>query len=259
MEKARKIIQLKADKKEGKGKYQEIEHKFKVTSTLLKDMKSIVFDISSRQYLLKEEPGRLVANIEVKICRHDEIQDEDIQIGEASAFFVKSDFSYEYGSLFQVMSAHSQTLSDIYTVLFKESDQPANRLDEYGAFGTNMLFIDYLCLHPAYRGAGLGRPILMGIIDEISCGAEVVIIEPVPVRFEDEDKNATLQLPSLSDEEHELISKKLWDYWKTLGFMPFEGNERFQILPLSIMHPPVKELLNEIAVQNNPKKDSANQ
>lgn len=258
MEEARKFIQLTAGKKERKGQYQELDHKFKVTPKLPEDMKSIVFNISSRQYLLKEEPGRLAANIDIKICRHDEIQDEDIQIGEALAFFVKSDFSLEYGSLFQVMSAHSQTLTDVYSALFKGSDQPVNRLDEYGAFGTNMLFIDYLCLHPAYRGVGLGRPILMGIIEEISCGAEVVIIEPVPVKFEDDEKNATLQLPSLSDEEHELISKKLWDYWKPLGFMPVEGNERFQILPLSIMHPPVKELLNEIAVQNNPKKDSSN-
>jgi hypothetical protein len=258
LKEARKIIQLKAGKKEGKAQYQELDHMFKATSTLLKDMKSIVFDISSRQYLLKEEPGRLVANIDIKICRHDEIQDEDIQIGEALAVFVKSDFSLEYGSLFQVMSVHSQTLADVYSALFKGSDQPVNLLDEYGAFGTNMLFIDYLCLHPKYRGSGLGRLMLMGIIEEISCGAEVVIIEPVPVRYEDDEKNATLQLPSLSDEEHELISKKLGDYWKPLGFMPIEGNERFQILSLNIMHPSVKELLNEIAVRNNPEKDSSN-
>ncbi len=256
MKEARKIIPLTAGKKEGKGQYQKLDLKFKVTSTLLKDMKSIVFNISSRQYLLKEEPGRLVANIDIKIYRHDEIQDEELQIGEALAFFIKSDFSLEYGSLSQVMSAHSQTLSGVYSAFFEGNDRPVNRLDEYGAFGTNMLFIDYLCLHPAYRGVGLGRPILMGIIEEISCGAEVVITEPVPVRFEDEDKNAALQLPSLSDEEHELISKKLWDYWNPLGFMPVEGNERFLILPLSIMHPSVKELLNEIPVQNNPKKDS---
>jgi GNAT superfamily N-acetyltransferase len=203
---------------------------------------------------LKEEPGRFVANIDIKICRHDEVQDKDIQIGDALAFFVKSDFSVEYGSLFQVMSVHSQTLGDVYSVLFGGSDRPVNLLDEYGAFGTNILFIDYLCLHPKYRGSGLGRPLLMGIIEEISCGAEVVIIEPVPVRFEDEEKNAKLRLPSLSDEEHELVRKKLWDYWNPLGFMPIEGNEKFQILPLSIMHPSVKELLNEIPVRNKPKK-----
>ncbi len=259
MKEARKIIPSTPGKKEVKGQYQELDHKFKVTSTLLEDMKSIVFDISSRQYLLKEEPGRFVANIDIKIYRQDEIQDGDLQIGEALAFFIKSDFSLEYGSLSQVMSAHSRTLSDVYSALFERRDEPVNRLDEYGAFGTNMLFIDYLCLHPAYRGVGLGRPILMGIIEEISCGAEVVVTEPVPVRFEDEDKNAALQLPSLSDEEHELISKKLWDYWKPLGFMPVEGNERFLILPLSIMHPPVKELLDEIRVRDKPEKDSTNQ
>jgi hypothetical protein len=242
----RKFIRFPAKKREGKKQYQEHDHKLKVTPKFLEDMRSIVFNISSRQYLLKEEPRRLVANIDIKICRYDEIQDEDIQIGEALAFFVKSDFSLEYGSLFQVMSAHSQTLTDVYSVLFKENDQPVNRLDEYGAFGTNMLFIDYLCLHPEYRRCGLGRPMLMGIIEEISCGAEVVIIEPVPVRFEDEEKNTKLQLPFLSDEEHESARIKLCDYWKPLGFMPVEGTERFQLLPMNIMHPSVKELFNEI-------------
>jgi GNAT superfamily N-acetyltransferase len=246
LKETRKIIRFPAEKKEWKREYQEGGNKFRVTSTLLKDMKNIFFNISNRQYLLKEEPDRFVANIDIKICAHDEAQDEDVQIGEALAFFVKSDFSLEYGSLFRVMSAHSQTLADVYSVFFKESDQQVNRLDEYGAFGTNMLFIDYLCLHPNYRGSGLGRPMLMGIIEETSCGAEVVIIEPVPVRFEDEEKNAKLRLPYLSDEEHEIVRRKLRDFWNPLGFAPIEGNDRFLVLPLSLMHPSVKELLNEI-------------
>lgn len=247
MKEARKIIRFPAIKKEGEKQYQEHDNKLKGTPVHFKDMmSSIVFNISSRHYLLRKEAKQLVTNIDIKICRYDEIQGEDIQIGGALAFFVKGDISLEYGSLFQVMHAHSQTLGDLYSALFREKDEHINRLDEYDVFGTNMLFIDYLFLHPEYRGHGLGRPILMGIIEEISCGAEVVIIEPVPMRFEDEDKNARLELPFLNDEEHEHARRKLCDYWKPLGFMPVEGTERFRLLPMNIMHLSVKELLNEV-------------
>lgn len=245
MKETRKVIRVPTEK-ESKRQYQKDGNKFKVTSTILKCVNYIFFDISSRQYLLKEELKRLVTNIDIEICRHDEIHNEDIQIGEALAFFIKGDLATGHGSLSKVMNDHSRTLGDVYSALFSKDDQPVNRLDEFGAFGMNMLFIDYLCLHPAYRGVGLGRPILQGIVEEISCGAEVAIIEPLPVRFEDEKKNAELQLPFLADEEYESAVRKLRDYWKMLGFMPIEGNDRFLVQPLSIMHPAVVELLNEI-------------
>ena len=246
MKEARKIIKFPAIKKEGRKRYQENDNKLKA-SIHLRDLKSIVFNISSRHYLLRKEAKQLVTNIDIEICRYDESQDEDIQIGEALAFFVRSDLSLAYGSLFQVMDAHGQTLSDLYSALFREKNENINRLNQYDVFGTNILFIDYFCLYPEYRGHGLGRPILMGLIEEISCGADVAIIEPVPMRFEDEDKNVQLQLPSLSDEEHERVRKKLCDYWRPLGFVPVEGTERFQVLPLNIMHPSVNELFNEIS------------
>jgi len=240
--KARKIIKFPATKRDGGKHYQEHNNKLKAPIHL-RDMMSIVFNISSRHYLLRQEPKHLVTNIDIKICMHDEIQNEDIQIGEAVAFFVRSDLALQYGSLFQVMDAHGQTLSDLYSALFREKNEHINRLNQYDVFGTNILFIDYLCLYPEYRGHGLGRPIIMGIIEEISCGADVAIIEPVPVRFEDEDKNTELQLPFLNDEEHEHVRKKLCDYWRPLGFRPVEGTDRFQYLPMNIMHVSVKELL----------------
>jgi hypothetical protein len=60
---------------------------------------------------------------------------------------------------------------------------------------------------------------------EISCGAEVVIID-VPVRYEVR-KNATLQLPSLSDEGMNL-SEKTGGLLKPLGFMPIEEQKDFR-------------------------------
>jgi len=251
LKEGRKIIQYRGSRKQ---KIQQfLEHDNKPNgSSIIRDVKSIVFDISSRYYLLKEKPEQLVNHIDIKICRHDEVQDKDIQVGEALAFFINGDIALEVGSLSKVMSSYSQTLSDLYSALFKKNNESVNRLDDYGAFGTNMLFIDYLVLYPKYRGYGLGRPIIMGIIEEISGGADVVLIEPVPIRFKNANKNVRLQLPSLSNEEHERARKKLSDYWKPLGFMPVgfmpvDRSGRFQVLPLSIMHPTAKELLNEIS------------
>lgn len=245
MEEARKIIRFPALRQAGKKQYLEHDNKLNVPPNVIKDIMSVVFNISSRHYLLREEPAQLVTDIDVRICRYDETQDKEIQIGEALAFFVKIDLAIHEGSLFQVMSAHSQILSDVYSALFREGDKSVNRLDQYDFFGTNLLFIDYLCLHPEYRGHGLGRPILMGIIEEIGCGADVIIIEPIPVRFEDKDKNAKLQLLFLNNKEHERVRKKLCEHWKPLGFMPVEGTERFQFLSTSILRLSVKELLNE--------------
>lgn len=248
MEAKRKIIVSPETKKKWKKECEEYDNKLSDISRISEDIKNIVFNISRKTYLLKEKPEKLITNIDIKICLDDKTYNykKNLQIGEASAFYIMGDLSLECGSLFHVMDIHGETLKDVYTALFKEGEQTVNRLDKYGAFGTNMLFVDYLCLCPEYRGHGLGRPILMGIIEEISCGAEVAIIEPVPIRFADEDKNNKLKLPSLSDEEYEMVRKKLWDYWKPLGFLPIEGSSRFQILPLNIMHPSVKELLNEI-------------
>jgi len=243
---ARKIIRFPTTRKEGRKQCLESDSKIKESPVHFRDLKSIVFNISSRHHLLIKEAKQLVTNINVKICRHEESQDKDIQIGEASAFFIRGDLSLQYGSLFQVMDTHGKTLGDLYSALFKEKNEHINRLNQYDVFGSNILFIDYLYLCPDYRGYRLGIPILMGIIEEISCGADVAIIEPVPIRFEDEDKNVQLKLPALSDEEHERIRKKLCDYWKPLGFIPVEGTERFQVLPLNIMHPSVNELLNEM-------------
>lgn len=242
----RKIIGYIEPKKEGREYCQDYDNSLSITTRLPEDLKNFIFNISSRPYFLKEKSEKLVTNIDIKICLEDTIHDKNLQVGEALAFYIKGEFSLQCGSLYQVMSTHGETLKEVYSALFMEGNQTVNRLDKYGAFGTNMLFIDYLCLLPEYRGYGLGRPILMGIIEEISCGAEVVIIEPVPIRFKDEDKNTKLRLPILNDEDYESVRKKLWDYWKPLGFIPVEGSNRFQILPLNIMHPSVNELLNEI-------------
>ena len=123
MKEARKIIRFPATPKEGRKQYLESDSKSKESPAHFRDLKSIVFNISSRHYLLRKEAKQLVTNMDIEICRHDESQDEDIQIGEALAFLVRSDLSLAYGSLFQVMDAHSQTLSDVYSALFRENDE----------------------------------------------------------------------------------------------------------------------------------------
>jgi len=221
----------------------------KVSSIFINDLDSIVFNAASRSHLVPFEPDDFVTAIDVTIGRFDDEKEEDIKIGEALLFYIDLGPVLDYGeSLFYVMDAHSQDLADAYLALFDEEGDPQEYLFEYDIIGSDLLYVDYICLYPEYRGREIGRLVMLGLIERFGGGAKIIVTEPAPLVFSDTTLNEKLQLKNPSTKkEWKAVKKKITDYWKPLGFRPTKKNKGILFLSMARVRPTVRDWIEKLS------------
>ncbi len=106
--------------------------------------------------------------------------------------------------------------------------------NEFEVVELDLLIIDYVAIHPQFRGLGIAESAIHRMIDIFGPGCGLVACKPWPLQFtpsiaDDQKALKRLALPKISKGE---AIRKLRSYWLRLGFWPL-GNTGIYLLSLS--------------------------
>src|SRR5713101_5585112 len=127
------------------------------------------------------------------------------------------------------ISEYWEHLFDVETGYPKEEIQ-----NEFEVVELDLLIIDYVAIHPQFRGLGIAESAIHRMIDTFGPGCGLVACKPWPLQFtpsiaDDQEVLKRLALPKISKGE---AIRKLRSYWLRLGFWPL-GNTGIYLLNLS--------------------------
>jgi hypothetical protein len=127
------------------------------------------------------------------------------------------------------ISKYWEHLFDVETGYPKEQIQ-----NEFEVVDLDLLIIDYVAIHPDFRGLGIAESAIHRMIDIFGTGCGLVACKPWPLQFTPsvaEDQEALKRLASPNVSKGEAL-RKLRSYWSRLGFWPL-GNTGIYLLSVS--------------------------
>jgi hypothetical protein len=107
------------------------------------------------------------------------------RVGRAHAWRVHMGLAADRGeSLLDVFDAHSQPMCDLYAALFDpETDSFAEPVvRQFGVVDSDLLVLDYVVLHPRWRGLRLGLLAARKMVDLLGGGCGLVVSHVAPLR-----------------------------------------------------------------------------
>jgi len=127
------------------------------------------------------------------------------------------------------ISEYWEHLFDVETGYLKEEIQ-----DEYEVIDLDLLIIDYVEVHPKFRGLGIGASAVHRTIDVFGTGCGLIACKPWPLQFapaiaSDQEVLKRLEAPNVGKDE---ALQRLRSYWSGLGFWPV-GNTGIYALSVS--------------------------
>lgn len=173
---------------------------------------------------------------------------EMIAKGKLSQILFALAMDYNY-PLFDVMDA-SQSILDMSSVLF-EFDQDKDFWEKIDSFfeddppmNFNICYLEYFEIAPNYRGKGIGKKIIMNLMERFYYGCGLWVIKGFPIQhsgvikktaFEDLDEWDKQMDYKSFEKDFEKSQYKLFHYFQQLGFEnPFDM-EYFMAQPYQII------------------------
>jgi hypothetical protein len=181
------------------------------------------------------------------------------RVGKLLAYRIHAGLALNEGvPLFDVCDAHSQMMLELYTTLFTPGENAfrASVVDRFYAVELDVLVLDFVVLHPKWRGLRLGLLALRRTIDVLGGGCALAVCEPGPL---DPDAPACRRLPPgwlprpETPEAERLARKKLRRYVRRMGFERI-GRTPFYGLSMARVTPTVEELLRPDAAEEAPMR-----
>src|SRR5436190_11131835 len=112
------------------------------------------------------------------------------RVGKVHAWRIHAELAARDGEpLFDVCDAHSQTLHEVHA-LFYEPDLYHFReplIDRFDATDCDCLVLDYVVLHPRWRGLRLGLLAVRKMVDLLGGGCGLAVSEVLPLAPEAHD------------------------------------------------------------------------
>jgi hypothetical protein len=209
-----------------------------------------LFDIvlSTRAILHPEgEPDEFISAYAV-IIRAEGDDGIGHRVGRVHAYRVHMGLAANQGeSLFDVFDAHSQPMSNLYAAL---SDPETDFLTEaiirqFEAIDSDLIILDYVVLHPRWRGLRLGLLAARRLVDLLGSGCGLLVSHIAPLRHE---AHKMLRMPRSwlprhdSDEDRKRAVVKLRRYFRHMGFERI-GRSCYYGLSLARLMPTFSDLL----------------
>ncbi len=149
--------------------------------------------------------------------------------------------------LFDVCDAHSQEMLEVYAALFDPEDDDLSQAvrDQFDAFDSDILVLDYVLLSPRWRGLKLGLLAARKMIDLLGGGCGLVVSRFVPLN---PDAGEFSKVPAGwiprhgSVDEVRAARRKLRLHFRRMGFERIRGT-RFHGLSMSRVVPTLEDLL----------------
>ena len=165
------------------------------------------------------------------------------RVGKVHTHRVHARLAARHGEpLFDVCDAHSQALHEVHA-LFYEPGQYHFReplIDRFDATDCDCLVVDYVVLHPRWRGLRLGLLAVRKLIDLLGGGCGLAVSEVLPLNPDAHDLLAVPPswLPGFDTKEARRGAvRKLRRHFRQVGFERV-GRTAFYALPLAGRRPP---------------------
>jgi len=174
------------------------------------------------------------------------------RVGKVHAYRIHADLAAQSGEpLFDVCDAHSHELHVLHSLVY-EPDQYRFKealIDRFDALDCDCLVLDYIVLHPRWRGLKLGLLAARKMVDLLGggCGLVVAHIAPLNSRARDLLRVPVSWLPPHETADTcKAATVKLRGYFRQMGFERL-GQTPFYALPLAQETPTLAELLRPSA------------
>jgi hypothetical protein len=189
------------------------------------------------------EPDDLISeHVGYIFCEGDDGQRR--RVGKVRAWRIEANLAAESGeSLFDVCDAHSHLMQVLHILLY-EPDQyyfQQEVIDRFDAMESDCLVLDYVVLHPRWRGLKLGLLAARKMIDLLGGGCGLVVSEIAPLR---RDAHASLKVPAswIPRQATREAVLRLRRYFRRLGFTRLERTP-YYVLSMARRVPTLAELL----------------
>jgi hypothetical protein len=194
------------------------------------------------------EPTEFVSEYDgVVTCTDDETGDV-AKVGRVHALRVHAALAEEAGvPLFDICDAHSSELHHLHALLYEPDGYGfrENLVHRFDAVETDLLVLDYVVLHPRWRGLRLGLLAVRRLVDLLGGGCGLAVSLIAPLRH---DAAKLLRVPpswlpkQTSKEERRAATVRLRWYFRRMGFRRL-GRSPYYALPLNQVTPSAAELL----------------
>jgi hypothetical protein len=170
------------------------------------------------------------------------------RVGRVHAWRVHLGLAAEQGeSLLDVFDAHSQPMADLYAALFDpETDYFTEAIvRQFEAMDSDLLVLDYVVLHPRWRGLKLGLLAARKMVDLLGGGCCLVVSHIAPLR---PDAYRMLRVPKTwlprqtTAEDKKQAGLTLRRYFRQMGFERI-GRTCYYGLSMARTTPTLAELL----------------
>jgi hypothetical protein len=154
-------------------------------------------------------------------------------VGRVQALRIEASLAARHGeSLFDVCDAHSQQLHEVHSLLYEPDGYGFKQfiIDRFDAVGLDCLVLDYVVLHPRWRGLRLGLLAARKAVDLLGGGCGLTVAEVLPL---DPDAHDLVGVPASWIPRHDAAESrreargKLRRYCKRLGFERIQGTDYY--------------------------------
>lgn len=227
----------------------ERKNKKRLSQEQIRDLvQNIEIRASSASRLVKGDPDEFIRPMEVWFVAREETtkgEPRETEIGQARVLYIHGNLAYyNYGhDLFDVCDAYSQELCELFDAFFEEEDEWIKEVRDADVVCNDILYIDYVYLHPEYRGYGIGKILLAGLIEEFGLPADIVITWPIPMDPELYEDKPDFELPHLTAEQTASVTARLRNSCEEVNFTPLESSEDFLFFSTGYAHKRVVDLL----------------
>jgi hypothetical protein len=170
------------------------------------------------------------------------------RVGRVHAYRVHMGLAANQGeSLFDVFDAHSQPMSYLYAALFDpETDFFTEAIiRQFEAIDSDLLILDYVVLHPRWRGLKLGLLAARRLVDLLGGGCGLVVSHIAPLRHE---AHEMLRVPKSwlprhkTEQGRKRAVVKLRRHFRLMGFERI-GRSCYYGLSMARLTPTLSDLL----------------
>ncbi len=194
------------------------------------------------------EPTDFIATYTGSIQYTRDQDGKTFRVGKVRAYRIHVDLAWGNDvSLFEICDAHSAEMDRICAALFdvEEDDLKLRIRSQFDCIDSDVLVLDYVLLHPRWRGLKLGLLAARTMIDLLSGGCGLVVSHIHPLNPDATEFRGLPEawIPRQSNpEEVKEARNKLRRYFKRMGFERIVGT-RFHGLSLARKTPTLSDLL----------------
>jgi hypothetical protein len=194
------------------------------------------------------EPHEFVSAHTGTITCMDEETGAVTRVGKVTALRVNAGLALNAGEdLCEVCDAHSSELATLHTLLYAPGQYHfrLRLMARFEASQSDLLVLDYVVLHPRWRGLRLGLLAVRRLVDVVGAGCGLAVCHIAPVRHGAARHvgvpGAWLPRHDTPDERRE-AAVSLRRYFRRMGFVRL-GRTKYYALPLNLVTPTAADLL----------------